>query len=133
MIEEYISGREITVGILGNKALPIVEIFPKKDFFDYECKYSKGMSKYKVPAKIDKDITSKIQKDALLIHESIGCRHYSRVDFILDNNNQHYFLEINSLPGMTSTSLLPMAAKDAGVEFDKLIDLILNMALLNND
>jgi len=133
MIEEYISGREITVGILGNKALPIVEIFPKKDFFDYECKYSEGMSKYKVPAKIDKDITSKIQKEALLIHESIGCRHYSRVDFILDDNNQHYFLEINSLPGMTSTSLLPMAAKDAGLEFDKLIDLILNMALLNND
>ncbi len=133
IVEEYISGREITVGILGNKPLPIVEIFPEKDFFDYECKYSKGMSKYVVPAKISEKLTSKIQKDALLIHESIGCRHYSRVDFILDNNNQHYFLEINSLPGMTSTSLLPMAAKEAGVGFDKLIDLILNMALLDND
>ena len=117
----------------GNKALPIIEIFPKKDFFDYECKYSEGMSEYKVPAKINEDITLKIQKDALAIHESIGCRHYSRVDFIFDKKGQHHFLEINSLPGMTSTSLLPMAAKNAGVEFDQLIDLILNMALLNND
>ena len=133
IMEEYISGREITVGILGNRTLPIVEIFPKKDFFDYECKYLEGMSEYKVPAKISKDITSKIQKDALAIHEAIGCRHYSRIDFILDKKGQHHFLEINSLPGMTSTSLLPMAAKNAGVEFDQLIDLILNMALLSND
>ena len=83
--------------------------------------------------KINEDITLKIQKDALVIHESIGCRHYSRVDFIFDKKGQHHFLEINSLPGMTSTSLLPMAAKDAGVEFNQLIDLILNMALVNND
>ena len=133
IVEKYISGREITVGVLGNKALPIVEIFPKKDFFDYECKYSEGMSEYKVPAKINKDIELRIQQDALAIHESIGCRHYSRVDFILDKTSKYYFLEINSLPGMTSTSLLPMAAKNAGVEFDQLIDLILNMVILNND
>ena len=133
MIEEYVSGREITVGILGNKPLPIVEIFPEKDFFDYECKYSKGMSSYQVPAEIDKDLALKIQKDALRIHEAVGCRHYSRVDFILDENNINYFLELNSLPGMTSTSLFPMAAKHEGVSFDKLINIILNMALLNYD
>ena len=133
IVEEYISGREITVGILGNRALPIVEIFPQKDFFDYECKYLNGMSKYRVPAKINKKITQKIQKDALAIHESIGCRHYSRVDFILNQDNNHYFLEINSLPGMTSTSLLPMAAENAGLKFNQLIDLIVEMALLNND
>ena len=133
MIEEYISGREITVGILGNKPLPIVEIFPQKDFFDYECKYSEGMSKYEVPATIDKDLAFQIQKDARKIHESIGCRHYSRVDFILDKNDNYYFLEINSLPGMTATSLLPMAAKSAGVDFEELINIILNMALLDND
>ena len=133
IIEEYIAGREITVGILGNKPLPIVEIFPVKKFFDYECKYTKGMSKYKVPAKIDKDIALIIQQDAIAIHEAIGCRHYSRVDFILDKNNKHYFLEINSLPGMTSTSLLPMAAKNAGLEFNELIDIILNMAIADND
>jgi len=133
MVEEYIVGREITVGVLGDRALPIVEIFPKKDFFDYECKYSKGMSTYDVPAKIDKELAIKIQKDAFKIHESIGCRHYSRVDFILGNNDNYYFLEINSLPGMTSTSLLPMAAKSAGMNFDELIDTILNMTILNND
>ena len=133
MIEEYISGREITVGILGNKALPIVEIFPQKDLFDYECKYSKGMSNYVVPAEINKELASKIQSDAIRIHESIGCKHYSRVDFMLDDDGNYYFLEINSLPGMTSTSLLPMAAKSAGVDFDNLIDIILNMAILDND
>ena len=133
IIEKYISGREITVGILGNKALPIIEIFPNNDFFDYECKYVKGMSKYQVPADIDSEVVLKIQRDALAIHESIGCRHYSRVDFILDKDNNYYFLEINSLPGMTATSLLPMAAKEAGLEFHQLIDVILNMALLNND
>jgi len=133
IVEEYIEGREITVGILGNKPLPIVEIFPKHELFDYECKYSIDMTKYKVPAKIKKSIASKIQEDALLIHESIGCRHYSRVDFILDENNNHHFLEINSLPGMTSTSLLPMAAKSVDVEFDELIDIILNMGLRYND
>ena len=133
MIEEYISGREITVGILGNRALPIVEIFPEKDLFDYECKYLDGMSKYEVPANLDKDLAIKIQKDAIKIHESIGCRHYSRVDFMLDKDNNYYFLEINSLPGMTSTSLLPMAAKEAGLEFNQLINIILNMALLGDD
>ena len=80
------------------------------------------MSKYEVPASINTDIALKIQEDALKIHESIGCRHYSRVDFILDKDDNHYFLEINSLPGMTSTSLLPMAAKNAGVNFDELIN-----------
>ena len=68
-----------------------------------------------------------------MIHEAIGCRHYSRVDFILDDSGQHYFLEYNSLPGMTSTSLLPMAAKEAGLGFDELIDLILNMGIIKND
>ena len=133
MIEEHVSGREITVGVLGfsegSKVLPIIEIFPKKDIFDYECKYSEGMSTYEVPAKIDQDLASRIHKDAIKIHESIGCRHYSRVDFILGDNNDYYFLEINSLPGMTSTSLLPMAAKSAGMNFDKLIETILNMAI----
>ena len=93
-IEEYIEGREITVGVLGNRVLPIVEVFPKKDLFDYECKYLDGMSKYEVPANIDKDKMLKIQKDALKIHEAIGCRHYSRVDFLLDKENDHYFLAI---------------------------------------
>ena len=91
------------------------------------------MSNYEVPANINKDKMLEIQKDALKIHEAIGCRHYSRVDFLLDKKGNHYFLEINSLPGMTSTSLLPMAAKNAGVNFDKLIEIILNMAILDHD
>ena len=91
------------------------------------------MSKYEVPANIGKSLAIKIQQDALKIHESIGCRHYSRVDFILDKDDNYYFLEINSLPGMTSTSLLPMAACNVGLDFDRLIDIILNMAIISND
>ena len=97
MIEEHVSGREITVGVLGfsegSKALPIIEIFPKKDIFDYECKYSKGKSQYKVPADLPEKVTRKIQDDALKIYKAIGCRHYGRVDFRLNEKNEHYFLE----------------------------------------
>ncbi|MBI65513.1 MAG: D-alanine--D-alanine ligase [Candidatus Marinimicrobia bacterium] len=129
LIEEYIKGRELTVGILGNQVLPIVEILPKNNFYDYECKYSQGMSKYQVPAHLSSELASRIQYYAYKLHASLGCRHYGRVDFRLDNNNDIYLLEINTLPGMTSTSLLPKAAKEYGISFKSLIRNIINQAL----
>ena len=129
MQEEYIGGRELTVGILGNQVLPIVEILPKNNFYDYECKYSEGMSKYQVPAHLSSELTSRIQYYAYKLHTSLGCRHYGRVDFRLDDNNDIYLLEINTLPGMTSTSLLPKAAKEYGISFKSLIKNIINQAL----
>ena len=110
MFEEYIPGRELTVGILGNRFLPVLEIVPNHSLYDYECKYTEGMSEYHCPAKLDERLQYKIQKDALRLHNLLGCRHYSRVDFRLNEQNQYSMLEINTLPGMTSTSLLPKAA-----------------------
>ena len=129
LIEKYIIGREITVGILDHKALPIVEIIPDHQLYDYECKYKEGMSEYIVPAELSDTVASKIKEDALKIYNTIGCRHYARVDFRLNDDSKYYFLEINTLPGMTSTSLFPKAAKAAGIEFPELINIIINMAI----
>ena len=128
LIEEYIPGRELTVGILGKKALPIVEIIPSHNFYDFECKYTEGMSEYKVPADLSDSLVRKISEDALKIYNTIGCRHYARSDFRLNGKDEYYFLEINTLPGMTSTSLLPKAAKAAGLDFPDLIDIIIKIA-----
>ena len=130
MIEEYVAGRELTVGVLGNKALPVVEIFPSHDLYDYDCKYSEGLCKYSVPAKISDGIERAMKIDAVKIYKAIGCRHYARVDFRLNEAGQYYMLEINALPGMTGSSLLPKAAKSAGLEFSNLIDTIISFASL---
>ncbi|MEE2859094.1 MAG: D-alanine--D-alanine ligase [Candidatus Neomarinimicrobiota bacterium] len=128
LVEKFISGRELTIGILGDKTLPIVEIKPSHDHYDYDCKYKEGLSDYVVPAQLSDSLRGKISEDAMKIHEAIGCRHYSRVDFRINDNGEYYFLEINTLPGMTSTSLLPKAAKAAGLDFIDLIQTIINMA-----
>ena len=131
LIEEYIPGRELTVGILGKKSLPIVEIIPSHKFYDFECKYTEGMSKYMVPADLSDSLVRKISEDALKIYNTIGCRHYARADFRLNGKDEYYFLEINTLPGMTSTSLFPKAARAAGLEFPDLIDIIIKKATLD--
>ncbi len=131
IIEKYIKGRELTIGILGNKVLDAVEIIPKTGFYDYESKYTKGKTNYISPAKIDKKIESLIKSNALKIYKALGCRHYARVDFMLDENNVLYLLELNSLPGLCSTSLLPMSAKSAGVNFKELLDIIINISLID--
>ena len=128
IIEEFIPGREITVSILGNKPLPIIEIKPSHDLYDYECKYTEGMSDYNVPADLSDSLARKISEDALKIYKTIGCQHYARADFRLNEKDEHYLLEINTLPGMTSTSLLPKAAKAVGLEFPELIDTIIKLA-----
>lgn len=124
MIEEYVPGREITVGIIDGIVLPIVEIIPDKGFYDYDAKYKKGQSRYICPAIIDKDLTKKIQDDALKLFNAIGCSKYGRVDFRL-NENKYYMLEINTHPGMTDTSLLPIAAKEYGISFKELVNRII--------
>ena len=129
LIEEYIGGREITVGVLDNEVLPIVEILPKHKLYDYECKYTPGMTNYKCPIELDNSLKEKINIDTIKIFELLGCRGYGRVDYIIDNNNNHYFLEINTLPGMTSTSLLPIAAESSGISFDDLIKKIIYLGL----
>ena len=129
LIEEYIQGKEITVSVIGNETYPIVEIIPSNEFYDYQCKYTSGMSEYLCPADIPENKTSDIQAIALQIHTMMGCRHYSRVDFRIDNNGDAYFLEINTLPGMTSTSLFPKSAKAHGISFNDLIAKIIQLAI----
>ena len=129
IIEEYIEGREITVSILGNDALPIIEIKPNHGIYDYEAKYTQGASNYICPADISESKSDEIKDIALKTHKLLNCKVYSRVDFRLDKNNECWLLEINTLPGMTETSLFPMAAKAKGLSFEDLIDKIIKLSL----
>ncbi len=129
IVEEYIAGRELTVSILKSRVLPVLEIIPEHNLYDYECKYSDGMSAYQVPAKLDDALAKSIQSLALRAHRILGCAGYSRVDFRLNTENQPYILEVNTLPGMTGTSLVPKAAKAAGINFNALVETIVEEAL----
>lgn len=128
IIEEYIKGRELTVGILDDKALPVVEIFPKHFFFDYQAKYKKGLTDYVVPAKLPNRIAVKVKKEALLAHKLLGCFGCSRVDIILDTENKAFILEVNTIPGFTATSLLPKAANKSGIGFNELCIKLISLA-----
>lgn len=121
IIEEYVQGREITVGILEDKALPIVEIMPKKKFFDFEAKYQKGLTEYAVPASIEKAKYIECQKTGLLAHKALGADFFSRVDMILTGSGVPVVLEVNTIPGLTEVSLFPKAALAAGIDFESLI------------
>ena len=129
LIEEFISGKEITVSIVDEDVLPIIEIRPEHGLYDYECKYTKGMTEYICPAELNEDLTKRIKQTAFEVYKLLKCRHYGRVDLRLDNNNQHWFLELNTLPGMTDTSLLPKAAKATGISFEQLIGKIIKQSL----
>ena len=128
MVEQFIEGRELTVTLIGGKALPVCEIIPSHELYDYECKYTSGMSKYVCPAYIDLDLTKRVQEITERLFDVLKCRHYSRADFRLDHEDNLWFLEMNTLPGMTDTSLAPMAAKAAGFSFNDLIDRIVLQA-----
>ncbi|MFC1658070.1 D-alanine--D-alanine ligase [Candidatus Omnitrophota bacterium] len=128
IIEEYIPGKEITVGILGDSPLPVVEIIPKKRFYDYEAKYKAGQSNYAVPADLPVQVTSRVQDVAHCAHKFLGCWGFSRVDMRLNPDNKPFVLEVNSIPGLTMTSLLPKAAKAAGMDFVNLCVFILRLA-----
>lgn len=132
MIERFIKGREITGAVIGNdvlQALPIIEIIPKvSNFFNYEAKYTSGASEEVCPAKISKKITKQAQDLAIRAHRALKCRGMSRTDMILDRKGKLYVLETNTIPGMTKTSLLPQAAKEAGIAFPKLLDKLIKLA-----
>ncbi|MFH1311815.1 MAG: D-alanine--D-alanine ligase [Candidatus Eisenbacteria bacterium] len=130
ILEKYIGGRELSVPIVGDEVFPVVEIRPKQGFYDYERKYTKGMTHYECPAPIGDDLSRKIQDDAVKAYEVLGCDGFGRVDVRLDEDDIPYFLEINTIPGMTETSLVPMAAKARGMSFPELIDRITSLALM---
>ena len=129
IFERFIPGRELTVGVLGDQVFPIVEIFPGHTLYDYESKYTKGMSNYECPAELDAKLARYIQDLAIQAMDVAGVQVYGRVDFRLDPQNQPWCLEINTLPGMTETSLLPMGAAANGLSFPELVDKILQLSL----
>lgn len=132
LLEEYLKGREITVGVLENKPLPVVEIIPKfSEIFDYKTKYTPGFAEEICPASLPQEITEKAQKYALKAHKALRLRHYSRTDMIVVEN-EVYVLETNTIPGMTETSLLPLSARVAGYSFEELIQKLLELVLKEN-
>ncbi len=129
IIERYIPGRELTVAVVGGQAFPPVEIIPEGGFYNYKCKYTKGSSEYVVPAEIDHDCAESLKAQALAAYNTLLCRDYGRVDFRVDSEGGIFCLELNTLPGMTQLSLVPMAAGQAGIPFDMLIEKICFLAL----
>ncbi len=129
LIEEFIQGAELTVGILGDEVLPIVEIVPKVDFYTYENKYTKGASDYYCPARLDDATARKVQSAALAAYRSLGLEVYARVDVLLDATGNPYVLEVNTIPGMTETSLLPKSAAAVGIDFPELCARIAALSL----
>jgi len=129
LIEEYIDGRELTVAILNDRPLPVVEIIPKSGFYDFGSKYTPGASHYQAPAKLSSRLTKQLQGLALEVHRRLGCRGATRVDFRLDKRGRPFILELNAVPGMTETSLLPMAAKAARQSYEDMVEAILASAL----
>ncbi len=129
IVEKYIRGKEVQVGILGDRALGAIEIVPKEEFYNYRAKYEKGMSEHFFPARIPETAYKRTLEAGLAAHRSLGCRGYSRVDFIVDESRLPFILEVNTLPGMTSTSLLPEIAAGVGISFPDLVEDILRLAL----
>jgi D-alanine-D-alanine ligase len=128
MIEGFVPGRELTVGILEDKALAVGEIIPKHEIFDYECKYTPGMSEEIFPADLPVEVTRECQRLGVEAHRALKLSGYSRADFRLTPDGRLFCLEVNTLPGMTATSLLPQSAKAAGIEFATLCDRICRIA-----
>jgi len=124
LVEEYIDGLELTVSVLNGEALPIIQIVPRSGFYDFHAKYTPGQTEYLLPAPIDAGVYTQMQQAAVAACEVLGCRGAARVDFML-REKEFYCLEVNTIPGMTETSLLPKAAKAAGLDFNQLVEKIL--------
>ena len=129
ILEEYVAGREIDVGVLDGESLPSIEIIPKKGFYDYVNKYQAGATVEICPSPIDPEIERRLQETALTVHNALGLSAYSRSDYIVDESGEIYFLEINTLPGMTPTSLMPQEAAAAGIDYNTLCQRIVDIAL----
>ena len=131
-METYIKGTELTVSVIGNeepKALPIIEIVPKNEFYDFESKYAPGGSEHICPARLSEEDTAKVKEIAVAAHKALTCRGVSRTDIIMDEQGVCWVLETNTVPGMTSTSLLPDAARAAGYSFPQLCVKLIEFAL----
>ncbi|MFC1607627.1 D-alanine--D-alanine ligase [Candidatus Latescibacterota bacterium] len=124
MVENYIGGKELSVPVLIDKPLPVIEIRPSKEIYDYECKYSYGMSEYFVPAQISKDLAHEVTAYAMKVFNILGLNDIARIDFRLDADEQPLCFEANTLPGMTSTSLVPKSAARDGIDFLELVSFI---------
>ena len=129
LVEEYIEGREFTVAILGDEALPLVEITPHDTFYTYRAKYTAGGSTHTVPAALEPALAKSMQRDARALHRALGARDYSRVDIMLSPSGTYAILECNTLPGLTPLSLFPDAARAAGISYEALIERLLVCAL----
>lgn len=129
LLEKKVEGREFSVGILGNDALPVIEIIPKHGFYDYENKYQEGATHEICPAELDLEVTLRMQERAKKVHNILQLGYYSRIDFILDEDGKMYCIEANSLPGMTPTSLFPQEAAAANISFNELCEKLIQSAV----
>lgn len=129
MLERFLPGREVSVGVLGERALAVGEIIPQHRFFDYECKYTPGMSREIFPADLSQELTSEVRRLALAVHRTLKLRDFSRVDFRLDAGGHPCCLEVNTLPGLTKASLLPQSAAAVGIGFGELCETLCRLAL----
>jgi D-alanine-D-alanine ligase len=134
ILEKYIKGKEITVGVLEREgaklqALPILELRPKNTFYDYEAKYTEGMTQFILPAELSDSETKTAQALAKQVHQKIGCRGFSRIDMIFHKEEGPFVLEVNTIPGMTNLSDLPAQAKQAGISYNELVEIILKSAI----
>jgi D-alanine-D-alanine ligase len=129
MIERFVPGRELTVGVLGDIALPVGEIISKHEIYDYECKYTAGMAREEFPAKLSSEATARVQQQALDGFKALKLRGYARIDFRLTTEGEFYCLEANTLPGMTELSLIPQGAAAMGISFPDLCERIVKLAL----
>lgn len=128
LFERYVRGRELTVGVVGDEALPVGEIIPANEIFDYECKYQPGLAEEVFPAQISEELAERVQRLALQAHRALRLRDYSRIDFLVDQEGIAWCLEANATPGMTANSLLPKAGSAAGISFPELCERIVGLA-----
>ena len=133
LCEERIKGREITLGVLAGKALPVVEVCPNSNVYDYQSKYTRGATEYFCPADLSEACTERVQQLGLRAFEAVEARDFGRVDMMLDDSLDPYVLEVNTLPGMTETSLLPKAAAAAGIDFNHLCERMVDLAVNRDD
>lgn len=129
LLEKFVPGMIATVGILDEQALPILELAPRhQEFYDFKAKYTKGETEFIIPARLDKSVAEQVQRQALACHEAIGAEGFSRVDLIVEGGKTPWFLEVNTIPGMTDISDLPAEAASAGITYDELVLRILKSA-----
>lgn len=129
MAESYIEGREFTVSVMDGRSMPVIEIRPKSGFYDFESKYNKGKTEFDIPAEIDKELADLMSTMSVDSYKALDCRGAGRVDLMVDKDNKPFVIEVNTIPGMTELSLLPMAAGAEGVSYEDLVEKILISAV----